>query len=225
MLNAMKPKGRDTRQRIIEAADALFYGEGVRAAGVDKIAEKAGLTKRTLYYHFSSKDELIAAYLEGRHGPTMCRYRSWFDQSSGTLDQRIVGIFAEVAKLASDPKWKGCGFARAAAELAGLPGHPAIAIASRHKHEFERWFTQLLVEDSVADSQSLAKQLMVLLDGAVTQIMIHRDPEYALVAGRAAATLIGVAARVPSVSGLSKARTRMPTTDGRFSGEASRQVS
>jgi AcrR family transcriptional regulator len=184
-----------TRRRIIEAADALFYGEGVRSASVDAIAARAGVTKRTLYYHFTSKDDLIAAYLEARDAPTLGRYRAWFESAPGTFGERIAGVFAQLARYAANPRWKGCGFARAAAELAGLPGHPAIAAASRHKHAFEAWLADLLAAEDIADHRLVARQLMVLLDGAITHILIHRDPDYAIAAGQAAASLVHAARR------------------------------
>jgi len=189
----MKRDGAATRRRIVEAADVLFYGEGLKSVGVDAIAEKAGITKRTLYYHFASKDDLISAYLEARHLPTLGRYQEWLGSIEGGLAQRIEGMFARLAKTAENPKWKGCGFARAAAELAGLPGHPAIAVASRHKHAFEAWLCELLRRDDVQKPKLVAQQLMVLLDGAITHILIHRDPRYAVAAGAAAATLIKAA--------------------------------
>jgi len=180
----------DTRNRILEAADELLYREGIRSVSVDTIAEKAGVTKRTLYYHFRSKDDLIAAYLEARNEPTLSRYRRWFDEFDGTVAERIAGMFGRLAVWAKSPRWKGCGFARAAAELAGAPGHPAIAVASRHKKCFEQLFVELLRSEGVSQSSFVARQLMVLLDGAITEILIHHDYSCAEVAGDAAVTLI-----------------------------------
>lgn len=204
--------GRDaseTRKRIIEAADELFYGEGIQSVGVDAIAERAGVTKRTLYYHFRSKDELIAAYLEARDRPALERFRRWLDQSDGPLARQIAGMFARLGNRAREPEWKGCGFARAAAELAGLPGHPALRFAARHKKHFEAWMTDRLRQERVPDAAPLARQLMVLLDGAMTQMLIHRDPAYAQAAGRAAVTLLGASqagARSRGVAGGGVAR-------------------
>lgn len=179
-----------TRKRIIEAADELFYGEGIQSVGVDAIAERAGITKRTLYYHFKSKDELIAAYLEARSGPSLERFQRWVDGSDGSLAQQVAGMFAKLAAWARDPRWKGCGFARAAAELAGLPGHPALAFAAQHKKSFEAWLADRFRREGVADAAALARQIMVLLDGAMTQILIHRDPSYAHAAAKAAVALL-----------------------------------
>ncbi len=186
-------KPGETRRRIVEAADALFYGEGVRSVSVDRIAETAGVTKRTLYYHFRSKDELIAAYLEARDDPTAGRYRVLFERFHGTLSQRIGAMFAEVGKLAGDPKWKGCAFVRTAAELAGLPGHPAIVAASKHKRDFAAWLADLLQAENLADNAFLARQLVILLDGAISEILVHRAPVYAAAAGAAAVALIEAA--------------------------------
>lgn len=179
-----------TRKRIIEAADELFYGEGIQSVGVDAIAAKAGITKRTLYYHFKSKDELVAAYLEARDLPALERFRQWVDQSDGPLAQQIAGMFAKLSARALDPRWKGCGFARAAAELAGLPGHPALGFAARHKKRFEAWLADLLRHEGVPDAAALARQILVLLDGAMTHMLIHRDPSYAHAAAKAAVALL-----------------------------------
>ena len=73
---------RATREQIIQAADALFYGEGIRSASMDAIAARAGVTKRTLYYHFASKDDLIGAYLTARDEPTFARQAAWLDETN-----------------------------------------------------------------------------------------------------------------------------------------------
>ena len=179
-----------TRTQIIQAADDLFYGEGIRSASVDAIAERAGVTKRTLYYHFRSKDDLIAAYLEARDEPTLARYEAWLDTTQGTLAEQIAGFFQKLARVANDAKWKGCGFLRAAAELAGTPGHPAQKIGSAHKKKFESWLAGRITGEGLDDSALRARQLMILLDGAVAQMLIHRDPLYALAAGKAASALL-----------------------------------
>jgi len=201
----MSRDARETRRRLIEAADALFYSEGVHGVGVDRIAERARVTKRTLYYHFESKDELIAAYLAARDGPQLERFQGWFRSSRGTVGARFTAVFKRLAEAARDPRWRGCAFARAAAELAGLPGHPARAVASDHKHTLEAWLARLLAAERIDDAPALARQLMIIVDGAVTQILVHRDPQYAEAAGRAATALIDAAIAVRDRRGASSA--------------------
>ena len=119
----MKPTANTTRERIVAAASKLFYGQGIRAVSVDAVAEKAGLTKRTLYYHFASKDDLIAAYLERRDQPNLGLFRHWFTESEGQLADKVAAIFQHLAAAARRPAWKGCGFLRTAAELADPHRH------------------------------------------------------------------------------------------------------
>jgi AcrR family transcriptional regulator len=187
-----------TRKRIIEAASKLFYGEGIRAVSVDAVAEKAGVTKRTLYYHFESKDELVAAYLEARDQPNLKLMAGWFDKAEGALPQKIEAIFQNLARSARHPRWKGCGFLRTAAELVNLPGHPAIRIGARHKAGFERWLAGECAEHGVTAAEELARQVVLLMDGAFSVMLVHRDPAYVEAAGRAAAALAS-AAQVPPV--------------------------
>src|SRR6266571_3722399 len=104
-----------TRERIISAASALFYNDGIKGVSVDAVAAKARLTKRTLYYHFRSKDDLVAAYLAARDQPNMALFRRWFDEASGPLPAKVQAIFRQLARNAGHPKWKGCGFLRTSA--------------------------------------------------------------------------------------------------------------
>lgn len=184
------PAPNSTRARIIEAAAKLFYGEGIRSVSVDAVAEKAGLTKRTLYYHFQSKDALIAAYLEARDQPNLRLFARWFDEARGPLAARVENLFTRLAQSARHPKWKGCGFLRTAAELAATPGHPAMKVGARHKTGVEAWLAGVIAAEGVEGAEDLARQVVILMDGAFSTVLIHRDPAYIEAAGRAAAALI-----------------------------------
>jgi AcrR family transcriptional regulator len=173
-----------TKDRILEAAAKLFYRDGVRAVGVDAIAGKAGVTKRTLYYHFRSKDDLIAAWLEGRDQPNLASFKRWFAEAEGSAAQRIEAVFRQLAQMARHPKWKGCGFLRTSAELVEFPGHPAIVAGRAHKRNVEDWLCE------VAGDRLIARQIMLLMDGAFSVVLLHRDPSYLEAAGAAAAKLL-----------------------------------
>jgi AcrR family transcriptional regulator len=184
-----------TRERIISAASKLFYSEGIRAVSVDAVADKAGLTKRTLYYHFRSKDDLIAAYLAARDQPNLALFKRWFDESDGGLPAKVQAIFRQLARSASHPKWKGCGFLRTSAELANLPGHPAIKIGAAHKKKFEAWLNEMFEEAGIGSAAILARQILLLLDGSFAVVQLHRDPSYMDTAGHAAFSLVEAAQR------------------------------
>jgi AcrR family transcriptional regulator len=184
-----------TRERIISAASKLFYSDGIRAVSVDAVAEKAGLTKRTLYYHFRSKDDLVAAYLAVRDQPNLVLFKRWFDEAAGELPSKVQAIFNQLARNAGHPKWKGCGFLRTSAELANLPGHPAIKIGAAHKKKFEAWLRATFEEAGIANAALLARQILLLLDGSFAVVQLHRDPSYMETAGEAASSLVEMALR------------------------------
>lgn len=186
----MMTNGPPTRERIVAAATKLFYSEGIRATSVDAVAEKAGVTKKTLYYHFQSKDDLITAYLASRDQPTLAYYERWFAETSGTTADKVRGLFRSFAKSADTPSWRGCGFLRTIAELASTPGHPAIRAGAAHKKRFEAWMAETLERNGVHDAGQIAREIVILLDGAATVMLIHRDVSYVEAAGEVAAGLI-----------------------------------
>jgi AcrR family transcriptional regulator len=192
-MEAMTDAPNATRDRIVSAASKLFYSEGIRAVSVDAIAEKAGLTKRTLYYHFRSKDDLIAAYLAARDQPNLALFKRWFSEADGNLAAKVQAIFRDLARNAGHPKWKGCGFLRTSAELANLPGHPAIRIGAAHKKKFEAWLCETFEEAGIAAASQLARQVLLLLDGSFAVVQLHRDPSYMETAGEAAFSLVAAA--------------------------------
>src|SRR5678816_3428725 len=87
-IRRMPRPSEPTRARIVQAASALFYNEGIRRVSVDEVAAKAGLTKRTLYYHFKSKDDLVAAYLAARDQPNLALFRNCLLYTSDAADER-----------------------------------------------------------------------------------------------------------------------------------------
>jgi AcrR family transcriptional regulator len=183
----MESKPPSTRDRIISAASKLYYGEGIRAVSMDAVAEKAGVTKRTLYYHFASKDDLIAAYLESRDQPNLLILKRWFTEAEGDLAAKVGAIFTNLALGAKSSRWRGCGFLRTAAELAAFPGHPAMVVGRAHKKKFEDWLAETL------GNADLARQIVVLVDGAFSSVLLHRDTVYMDAAGAAAVALVRAA--------------------------------
>ena len=182
-----------TQERNSSAASRLFDSEGIRAVGVDAVAEKAGVTKKTLYYHFKSKDDLITAYLAARDQPNLALFKQWFDAADGVLPAKVQAIFTNLAKSARHPKWKGCGFLRTSAELANMPGHPAIKLGAAHKKKFEDWLRVTFEAGGIVGATLLARQIVLLLDGSFAVVLLHRDPSYMESAGQAAFSLVDAA--------------------------------
>lgn len=189
----MTLKNRPARERILDAANRLFYSEGIRAVSVDAIAAKAGITKKTIYYHFDSKDDLIEAYLSSRDQPNLDMFEKWFDSVDGSVAEKVAAIFANLAQSARHPKWKGCGFLRTAAELANMPGHPAMKAGAAHKKKFEAWLSRVFRSEKLSDPDELARHIVLLMDGAFSTMLVHHDPAYVESAGRAAREMVAKA--------------------------------
>lgn len=189
----MPRSGQPTREHIVATASRLFYGEGIRSVSVDAVADAAGLTKRTLYYHFKSKDDLVAAYLEARDQPNLALFKRWFDETKGNTATKVQGIFRNLARSARHPKWKGCGFLRTSAELANMPGHPAMKIGAAHKKKFEAWLRDVFEAEKAGSAAQLARQIVLLLDGSFAVVLLHRDASYMDTAGEAVFSLIDMA--------------------------------
>jgi AcrR family transcriptional regulator len=164
--------------------------KGFARVGVDAIAAQAGVTKRTLYAHFDSKDRLLAAMLEVHHGLALERIRRWSDRLTGGADAMVKALFADLASWATKPRWSAAGFTRLVMELADLPGHPARAIARRHKAAIESWLADELARRHVAEVALRARQVMLLLEGCQALMLIHGDRRYAEAAAQAAMRLV-----------------------------------
>ena len=180
----------DTRQRIHQVALEVFSEQGYDRATLREIAEPLGITRPALYYHFKSKDDLVAAYLHGRDQPNLSLFEQWFAGTEGGLAEKIRGMFARLAQSARHPKWKGCGFLRTTAELANMPGHPAMKVGAAHKKKFENWMRLQFEAEGIEAALPLARQIMLLMDGSFAVTLLHRDPSYMETAGDAAYALI-----------------------------------
>jgi len=181
---------QQTRQRILDAAYAQFRRRGYTRVSMDEIAAATTVTKRTLYYHFSSKDALLAAVLETQHHLALAAFKTFGDSLSGSPEAIIETLFKDLAVWSDRPRWAGSGFTRLVIELADLPGHPARTIARRHKAMLEAHFAEVLAAADVERPRETAREIWLLSEGAITLILVHRDRSYAAAAAEAAKKLI-----------------------------------
>jgi AcrR family transcriptional regulator len=175
------PEKPTMKERILETADRLFYLQGIRAVGVDTIAAEIGISKRTLYNHFPSKDALIAAYLTRRFKPVRASDKPPIEQILGTFDSLQRRFAAE--------DFRGCPFVNAVAEL-GAADQAVRKIAVAFKDSRRAWFRDLLTQLRVADADGLATQLQLLVDGAIATDLVRNDPSAARAAQDAARVLL-----------------------------------
>ncbi|MGC2776582.1 MAG: helix-turn-helix domain-containing protein [Bradyrhizobium sp.] len=186
----MARSAAQTRQRILDAAYGLFWRQGFVRASLDDIAEGAGITKRTLYQHFRSKDDLIADVLAQSSKLAMERLQRISDRMPDGPEAMIDSFFGQLSEWAAKPRWSGTGFTRVVAELADLPGHPARTIARQHKARVEAWLADLLAKSNVSSPVERAREMTLLMEGAMSLMLIHGDRSYADAAARAAKQLV-----------------------------------
>lgn len=176
------PRAKQTmNERILETADRLFYLQGIRAVGVDTIAEEIGISKRTLYNHFPSKKALIAAYLERRFVHPR--------PSDKPPVEQILATFDSLERRFASRDFRGCPFVNAVAEL-GNTDKSVKKTAIAFKESRRLWFRELLRQIGVADPEGLATQLTLLVDGSIAQDMVRDDPAMARAAKEAARVLL-----------------------------------
>ncbi|MGB6308914.1 MAG: helix-turn-helix domain-containing protein [Steroidobacteraceae bacterium] len=181
------PAKEAMQERILDTAGRLFYGQGIRAVGVDTIAAEIGISKRTLYNYFPSKDELILAYLS-RH---LVEPRA----SDRPLLEQILRYFDSLERWFASDTFRGCPFVNAVAEL-GDAAHPGTRMAIAYKEKRRLWLREALSQMNVADPDLLATQVAILVEGAIIAALVRSDPGMARAAKTAARVLL-TAAGVP----------------------------
>lgn len=154
------------RERILAAACELFYRQGIRAVGVDAIAEAAGTNKMTLYRHFTSKDELVAEYLRRLWGEKDALWQKLCTEHPADPKGQLQAWLQEVAQQVTDPKSRGCAIANAAVELPEKH-HPARCVIEQCKQNSRQRLIELCRAAKIEQPELLADQLFMLLEGAL----------------------------------------------------------
>lgn len=180
------------RDRLLKAANDLFYKEGIRSVGINRVLEESQTPIMTLYRHFGSKDGLAAAYLKRRSEHFLEKFDSGVKQRASSPRERILAAFDMLRELVEEPDYRGCAFINATVEMAS-PDHEVAKIARHHKNAGRQWFAELMAEAGAPDPAGLAIQLTVLLDGATAAAVLYRDSSGAVHARSAAETLIDAA--------------------------------
>jgi AcrR family transcriptional regulator len=189
----MRRRKPETTARILDAAYALFWRQGFVRVSMDEVAARAGVTKRTLYQHFRSKDDLIAAALSRTSELALARLNTF--ERPRDAAALVDYLFGELAAWAAKPRWAGLGFTRVVIELADLRGHPARAIARQHKAVVEKWVTGALAGARVKAPQERAREIIMLWEGAVVLALTHGDRSYIAAGALAARALLAGASR------------------------------
>lgn len=186
---AHKREISDARQRILETADRLFYQEGIRAVGIDRIIAEAGVAKMSLYNHFPSKDDLILAVLQYREEGVLAFFRSAMERHGKKAKTPLRAFFAALKDLFESPGFRGCPFQNAAIELAD-PAHPGSQFVRGHKRRFQEFLAGLVEVALGKGAARVAPAVGLLVEGAIVTTVIQGTPDAADVARDAALKLV-----------------------------------
>ncbi|WP_406437330.1 TetR/AcrR family transcriptional regulator [Streptomyces sp. NBC_01613] len=159
-------RGRGARERILEAARELFTAQGINATGMAQLSTVAEVSKRTLYVHFPSKDELVQAYLKSLVDvrPPVTEVPA---QTALSPREQLLAVFDQKSPESTAP-FRGCPFLNVSVEVPD-PAHPAHQLAAAHKRGFARRLTDIARQAGVADPETLGEQLALLFDGAAAR--------------------------------------------------------
>lgn len=190
------PARRSARDRILDTASELFYRDGYHAVGIDTIVERSGVAKMTLYRHFPSKDDLIAAYLDRANA----EFWDWLEGEIAVAKgprAKLIAAFEATARLATSPRCLGCTFQAAASEFPEIE-HPGHEVALAHKRRVLDRLAGLARDVGLADPDGLASQLLLLMDGAWVAARMFGPGNHATTVAEAARALIEAHASAPS---------------------------
>jgi AcrR family transcriptional regulator len=164
---------------LLTTAEELFYAEGIRAVGIDRILAESGVGKASLYRHFAGKDELVVAVLTERDQ----RWRQWLAESVAGYgvppEQRVVAVFDALAERFERDDFRGCAFINTMIETADRTS-PAHQVAAEHKTRLTDYLAALLADAGRPDRRDLAEQLTLLVDGAIVTAVREGSPAAAL---------------------------------------------
>jgi AcrR family transcriptional regulator len=181
--------GPSARERLLAAANELFYAEGVHTVGIDRVIEKAGVAKASLYNTFGSKDELVRAYLESRHARVSARITSYLERCT-TPREKLLGVFEAQGELFAEQGFRGCAFASATSEAHGQ-------LVDKAADDYRAWVRALLTglarEAGAPSPDLLGRQLHMIYDGASQSARMDHDPSASATARAAAEALLDAA--------------------------------
>lgn len=182
----------EARQRVLETADRLFYQDGIRAVGIDRIIAEAGVAKMSLYKHFPSKDDLILAVLKYREGKILEFFGAAMERHGKRTKDKLRTFFAALKDWFESPGFRGCAFQNAAVELAD-PKHAGAQFVKDHKIRFQEFLAGLVEESLGKGAAKVAPAVGLLVEGAIVTAVIQGSPDAVDVAREAALKLVAEA--------------------------------
>ena len=169
----MNKKTTDTREKILTTAEQLIYQNGIHAMGMDLLVKTSGVARKSIYRHFANKEDVASAALTERDERWMQWFRAESDKGE-TPQERILNMFTVLKSWFESDGFRGCAFINTAGEV-GNPEDPVRQIAKMHKQKLLDYALELSEQLNVEHPAALARQLLVLLEGAITMSYVMGD--------------------------------------------------
>ena len=169
----MNTKNTNTREKILETAEQLIYQKGIHATGMDLLVKTSGVARKSIYRYFATKDDVAAAALNARDERWMHWFRTECDKGE-TPTERILNMFSTLKNWFQSEGFRGCAFINTAGET-GDPEDPVRRIAKLHKQKLLDYIFELTSQMNIEQPMVLAKQLLILIEGAITTSHVMGD--------------------------------------------------
>jgi AcrR family transcriptional regulator len=163
----------DTRDIILDVTEKLIYKSGIAATGMDLLVKTAGVSRKSIYRYFANKEELTVAALQRRDLRWMNWFRTAVDQAE-TPAERLLNLFTVLKEWFDSEGFRGCAFINTSGET-GDPQDPVRRVAKDHKQKLLDYVRELCTDYGAADPETLARQLLILIDGAITVALVMGD--------------------------------------------------
>ncbi|MEO6681032.1 MAG: helix-turn-helix domain-containing protein [Pseudomonas sp.] len=163
----------DTRDIILDVTEKLIYKSGIAATGMDLLVKTAGVSRKSIYRYFANKEELVVAALQRRDVRWMNGYKSEVDKAPTPAD-RLLNLFTVLTAWFGSEGFRGCAFINTSGET-GDPQDPVRLLAKAHKQKLLDYVVELCTEHGATDPQALGKQLLILIEGAITVALVMGD--------------------------------------------------
>ncbi|POX51178.1 TetR family transcriptional regulator [Streptomyces sp. Ru71] len=173
------------RDRLLDAAEQLFYAEGIRAVGVERILAESGVGRASFYRHFAAKDDLVVAVLQRRDQA----WRAWLAERVEALGGQPLSVFDALAERFARADFRGCAFINTMAETADT-GSSAYRVAAEHKERVTAYVAELLARSGHQNAEALARRIVLLMDGAIVTALRERTTAPAAEARAVAAAVL-----------------------------------
>ncbi|MEV5835671.1 TetR/AcrR family transcriptional regulator [Nocardia sp. NPDC052112] len=178
------------RQRLLATAEELFYADGIRAVGIDRLLQESGVGRASFYRHFASKDDLVVAVLEDRDRRWLTWLRESVEAKAGDPMDRPLAVFEALSERFARKDFRGCAFINTMVEVAD-PDAAAHHAADRHKRRVIEYLAEILTAAGRSDAEELAAEFALLVDGAIVTAVRENSPAAADRAGVIARRLLG----------------------------------